>query len=122
MAEIFCGRTLRCVLPGRHEKLKGFFSQKDGEVFCNDICSVMDVLGHEFNADQWRLFIDSSKERLEAVLLHNGNKFPSVPFAHAANMKERYESVKLLLGRINCGELTWNLCGDLKVVILLLGM
>ena len=90
--------------------------------FCNDIFSVMDVLGHEFNADQWRLFIDSSKERLEAVLLHNGNKFPFVPLAHAANMKESYEIMKLLLGRIQCGELKCELCGDLKVVALLVGM
>jgi len=83
---------------GRHEELKDLFSQKDGVVFCNDVCSVMEVLGHEFNRDQRRLFIDSSKVRLEVVLLHNGNKFPSVPLAHEANMKESYESMKLLLG------------------------
>ena len=34
------------------------------------------------------------------VLLHNGNKFPSVPLAHAAYMKENYEGMKLLLGKI----------------------
>jgi hypothetical protein len=28
-------------------------------VFCNDVCSVMEILGHEYNTDQWRLFIDS---------------------------------------------------------------
>jgi len=85
---------------GRHEELKDFFSQEDGVVFCNDVCSFMDVLGHECNPDQWRLFIDSSKVRLKVVLLHNGNKFPSVPLAHAANMKESYESMKLLLEKI----------------------
>ena len=55
------------------------------------------------------------------VLLHNGNKFPSVPLAHAANMKESYESMKLLLGNIKYDEFNWKLCGDLKVVALLLG-
>jgi hypothetical protein len=30
-------------------------------VFCNDVGSVMEVLDHEYNSDQWRLFIDSSK-------------------------------------------------------------
>ena len=38
--------------------------------------SVMEVLGQEINPDQWRLFTDSSKVSLKAVLLHNGNKFP----------------------------------------------
>jgi len=63
---------------GRHEEFKDFFSQEDCVVFCNDVCSVMVVLGHEFNSDQGRLFIDSSKVRLKVVLLHNGNK--SHPF------------------------------------------
>jgi hypothetical protein len=62
-------------------------------VFCNDICPVMEVLGHEYNPDQWRLLIDSSKVNLKLVLLHNGNRCPSVPLAHAANTKESYESI-----------------------------
>jgi len=55
------------------------------------------------------------------VLLHNGNRFPSVPLTHAADMIESYEILKLLLGKINCGEYKWKLCGDLTVVALLLG-
>jgi len=50
----------------------------------------MEVLGHEYNPDQWRLFIDSSKMSLKVLLLDNGNRFPSVSLAHAANMKESY--------------------------------
>jgi len=104
---------------GRHKEFKDFFSQEDGVVFCNDVCSIMEVLGHEYNPDQWHLFTDSSKVRLKVVLLHNGNRFPSVPLAHAANMKESYESMKLLLGKIKYDEYKWKLCGDLKVVALL---
>jgi len=37
-------------------------------------------------------------------------------------MKESYESMKLLLGKIKYGEFKWKLCCDLKVVALLLGM
>jgi len=37
-------------------------------------------------------------------------------------MKESYESMKLLLGKIKCDEFKWKLCGDLKAVALLLGM
>jgi len=111
-----------CFYRGRHEEFKDIFSQKDGAVFCNDICSIMEFLSHEYNPDKWRLFIDSSKKSLKVVLLHNGNKFPSVTLAHAANMKESYESMKLRLGKINFDELKWKLRGDLKVVELLLSV
>ena len=43
------------------------------------------------------------------VLLHNGNRFPSVPLAHAANMKESYGSMKLLFGKIKYDEFKWKL-------------
>ena len=89
-------------------------------MFCNDVYSIMEVLGHEYNPDQWCLFIDSSKVSLKVVLLHNGNRFPSVPLAHAANLKESYESMKLLLGKIKYDVFKWKLCGDNKVVALLL--
>ena len=114
--------TKVCFCRVRHEEFKDLFSQEDGVVFCNYVCSVMEVLGHEYNPDQWRLFIDSSKVSLKLVLLHNGNRFPSVPLAHAANMKESYESKKLLLGKNRYEEFKWTLCGYLKVVALLLGM
>ena len=91
-------------------------------VFCNDVCSVMEFFGHEYNPDQWRLFIYSSKVSLKFVLLHNGNRFPSTPLAHAANMKESYETIKLLLGKIKYDEFKWKLCGDLKVAAPLPGM
>jgi hypothetical protein len=67
----------------------------------------MEVLSHEYNPDQWRLFIDSSKVSMNVVLLHKGNKFPSIPLAHAAKMKESYESMKLLLGKFKCHQFKW---------------
>ena len=109
-----------CFSHGRHEEFKDFFSQQDDVVFSNDVCSVMEVLGHEYNPHQWRLIIVLLK--VKVVLLHNRNRFSSVPLAHAANMKESYESMKLLLGKIKYDKFKWKLCGDLKVVALLLGM
>ena len=111
-----------CSYHWHHEEFRDFFSLEDGVVLCNDVCSVMEVLGHEYNPYQWRLFIDLSKVCLKVVLLHNRNRFHSVPLAHAANMKESYESMKLLLGKIKYDKFKWKLCGDLKVVALLLGM
>jgi hypothetical protein len=42
--------------------------------------------------------------------------------AYAAKMKESYESMKLLLGKIKYDEFKRKLCGGLKAVELLLGM
>ena len=108
-----------CLHRGLLEEFKNFFSQEDGVVFCNDVCSVMVVLGHEYDPDQWHLFIDSSQVIFKVVLLHNGSRFSAVRLTHAANMKKSYESMKLLLGKIKYDEFKWNLCGDLKVVELL---
>ena len=119
---LLCQDTKVCFYHECHEEFKDFFSQKDGVVFCNDVCSIMEVLGHEYNPYQWHLFIDLSKVSLKMVLLHNGNRFPSVPLAHAAKMKENYESIKLLLGKIKYDEFKWKLCGVLKVMTVLLGM
>jgi len=68
------------------------------------------------------LFIGFSKVRLKVVLLHNRNRFPSVPLAHATNMKESYESMEQLLGKTKYDKFKWRLCGDLKVLTLLLRM
>ena len=46
--------TKVCFYRGRHEEFKDSFSQEDGVVFCNDVCSVMEVLDYEYNPDQWR--------------------------------------------------------------------
>ena len=69
-----------CFYRGRHEEFKDLFSQEDCVMFCDDVCSVMEVLGHESNPDPWRLFVDSSKVSLKVVLLHNGKKFPLLSF------------------------------------------
>jgi hypothetical protein len=33
-----------CFSRRRHEEFKDFFSQEDGILFCNDVCSVMEFL------------------------------------------------------------------------------
>ena len=85
---------------GCHEEFKDFFSLEDGVMFWNDVYSVVEVLGHEYNPDQWRLFIDLSKKSLKVILLHNGNRFP--PFFWL--MQESYEGMKLLLGKVKYDE------------------
>ena len=56
------------------------------------------------------------------MLLHNGNKFPSVPLAYANNMKDMYENLKILLEKIQYDKCCWTICCDLKVIVLLMGL
>lgn len=114
--------TRICSYRKRHEELKPYFLQEKDLIFCTDVSSVMSKLNYPYNPMDWRLFIDSSKVSLKAVLLHNGNQFSSVPIAYATEMKETHESMKILLEKIEYNKYSWKICGDLKVVALLLGM
>ena len=57
-------------------------------------------LGYEHDSDERILFIDYSKTSLKAVLLYNGNVKSPIPIAHAVNMKETYETMKICLEAI----------------------
>ncbi|GBP14416.1 hypothetical protein EVAR_92401_1 [Eumeta japonica] len=106
----------------RQKELIQYFEMVESLVFCKDISGLMGVLNITYKQNEWRLFIDSSKLSLKAVLLHNRNILPSIPIAHAVHMKESYENMKTLLLCIKYNEHQWQICGDLKVVALLLGL
>lgn len=81
----------------------------------------MNEFGIEYKKEEWRLFIDSSKTSLKAVLLHNGNTHASLPVGHSVHMKENYENLEIFLNKIDYATHDWMLCGDLKVICMLLG-
>jgi hypothetical protein len=98
------------------------FYLQDDLAYCNDVDSLLDAFGQHHNPGEWRLFTDSSKLSLKAVLLHNGNERPSIRLAFAAHMKESYDNMKFLLTMIQYGKHSWSVCGDLQVIALLLGL
>jgi hypothetical protein len=77
----------------RHQQLGPFFRKEDDLVFCYDVDGLMNTLGIKHDPQEWRLFLDSSKLSLKAVLLHNGNQHPSIPVGYAVHMKETYENL-----------------------------
>ena len=79
----------------RHRNFSLYFQLLDDMCFCHDIQGLFDAMGIPCNVCDWRLFIDSSRRSLKAVLLHNTNQWPSIPLAHSVHMKENYENVKV---------------------------
>ncbi|XP_042217905.1 T-box transcription factor tbx-9-like [Homarus americanus] len=53
------------------------------------------------SANEWRLFIDSSKTSLKGILLHNGNVFSSIPVAHSVHLKETFEKLQILQEKVH---------------------
>ena len=106
----------------RNKDLASFFDMENKLCYCANIPGLLTSLGLPHNPLDWRLFIDSSKRSIKGVLLHNGNKYPSIPMAHSVHLKESYDNMELLLEAIKDSEYQWSLCGDLKVIGLLMGM
>lgn len=106
----------------RQDDLLQFFDKVDSFCFCTDIEGLFNCMQCEYKSTDWTLFIDSSTLSLKAVLLHNDSIHPSVPVGHAVHVKESYENIETLLNHIQYKKYNWNICGDLKVVALLLGL
>ncbi|KRZ05510.1 hypothetical protein T11_3579 [Trichinella zimbabwensis] len=106
----------------RETEFTPFFREEDSVVYCSDISGLMFQLGAEkYVANEWRLFIDSTKKSLKGVLLHNGNVYASVPVVHSVALKETYENLEIILQKIKYEEHMWQVCGDFKVLCMLLG-
>ena len=90
--------------------------------YCNDIEELFRTLGAVHIANEWRIFIDSSKRSLKAVLLHIRNNKTSIAIAHSAQLKESYDSFECLLNAIRYSDYQWSLCGDLKLIGILTGL
>ncbi|ESO02093.1 hypothetical protein HELRODRAFT_161324 [Helobdella robusta] len=99
----------------RHKILVQYFEMSDNICYCTDVDGLMSSLGIKHIVEEWRLFIDTSKTCLKAVLLHNRNRYASIPVDYSTHMKETYENMSLLLPKIRYREYNLSICCDLKV-------
>ena len=75
----------------REAELRKYFHSDGQLVYCTDVEGLLLFMGlPAYDSRDWRLFIDSSKRSLKCVLLHNGNKYASVPIGHSVKLKEEY--------------------------------
>lgn len=95
---------------------------QSGITYAVDIENLFEIIGHPYNPDEWRLFIDGSVKSLKGVLLHNGNAFPSVPIVYGTDVKETYANMRNILKLINYDLHGWVICCDLKVVAIITGL
>jgi len=113
-AELLASRLQerKLLLPGtiisryryRDQEFQKFFKAEGGLVYCCDINGLVLSMGIDYNAAEWRMFVDSSKRSLKAVLIYNGNTVASLPIAHSVTLKETYETLKALLTSVKYDE------------------
>ena len=67
----------------RETEFSNFFEYNKEEelLFCKDITTLILKMGNGYDPKEWRRFIYESCKSLKAVLLHNGNRFRSIPAA-----------------------------------------
>ena len=106
----------------RHQSFSSFFTMQNAICFCNNVGGLFYSIGIPCIPSEWRLFIDSSSKSLKAVLIHNGNKYPSLPLAHSVHLKETYENVKTVLNVLKYDQYNWEVIGDFKMIAFLMGM
>ena len=106
----------------RDEALSDYFFKEDNFVFCKNVKGLLTATGvPQYKPGEWRLFIDSSKQSLKCVLLHNASTYAGAPIGHSVTLKESYSTVKMVLQKLSYNKHKWAICVDLKMVNILLG-
>lgn len=109
------------------EYLYEYFSLEDHIAYCNNVNGLMHAMGlinneNEPEDESWRFFLDGNVTSLKACIIHKGNILPSIPLAYCQGAKETYEEISKYLKLIKYSEHKWDICVDLKVVMIILGL
>ena len=99
-----------------------FFTEKNKFVYCHNISGFLQELGVPvYHPNNWRLFLDSSKNSLKCVLLHNGNVYATFPIRYSVYLQEEHNEIKTVIDLLKYHEHNWAICVDLKMINFLLG-
>lgn len=108
----------------RQSSIKKYFTVNDDNSFtyCNDVAGLMNEMNIPHNPPDWRLFVDSNKTSLKAVLLYKDKSVQPVPLAYNTEKHETYSNLKVLLDYIQYEKFQWRVCADMKVVATIMGL
>ncbi|XP_031637078.1 uncharacterized protein LOC116349672 [Contarinia nasturtii] len=125
-------RSVHVLAPGvkvteyRHRQepfLPYYTLSEDGTyTFCHDIVGLMNAIGVKYKKEKWRIFIDSSKRSLKAVLLYENSTIKPVPIFYGVGTKETDDSMEMIINSVNYNEHMWRVNCDFKVLALLTGL
>ena len=91
-----------------------FFSEQKQFVYCQDIPGLFRQFGVASHIPtEVRLFLDSSKQSLKCVLLHN--LYREVLVGHFMHLRETYDNIKEVINLLKYHEHNWILWVDLKI-------
>ena len=90
--------------------------------YCADVPSLFQEFGISYFAPNWRLFIDSLKQSLKAVLPYSENTYPSILIAHSFKTKENYENGTNLLELIKFQNHNLDVYRGLQMIAFLLDL
>ena len=83
----------RCYWYGSHRQgFLEFFSERDSEIFCNNIPGLLQKFGIADDSKYWRFFVNDLKKNLNSFLLHNENKYAWLPIVHPVLVRESYSN------------------------------
>ena len=89
------------IYRNRDEPFRKYFIQEEGIAYCTNITGLMNGMKpNTYRKEEWRLFMDSSKYSMKAVLLHNTNVYVSLPILHSVKLKESYDNMEIVLNKI----------------------
>ena len=95
-------------------------------VYCSNISGLFEQLNQQYNAEDYRLFLDGSRKSFKALLLQNepdGDKRkPAVPIAESDGMPESYQAIKTILELLNYDVHQWYVQGDFKIINIITGL
>ena len=86
-----------------HIEFLPYFTQENDIVYCNNVAGLLQQLGvQQYDPQNWRLFINSSKKKLKCVL-HNGNLYGSVPLGNSTTLKKKMMKSNLFWKKFHTG-------------------
>nr|XP_042913198.1 F-box/LRR-repeat protein 16-like [Parasteatoda tepidariorum] len=77
------GLSKEAVGLNREKEFIKYFDEEENLIYCSDAPGLMSKFNVIYNKDEWRLFIDSSKRSLKAVIPHHVSQYASVPVEHS---------------------------------------